>query len=85
MYIHTHTHIYNHVINKIYTKYNFIAVCVSDHWIVPDIIGEAPPPCSGFTFTSLPNNRVMLFGGNTPNGPDDTFYICQCTKTTVVS
>ena len=52
---------------------------------MPDISGEAPPPCNRFTLTSLPNNRALLFGGETPNGLDNTVYIAQCTKTAVVS
>ena len=53
--------------------------------MVPDISGEAPPPCNDFTLTSLPNNRALLFGGYTPNGTINSVYIAQCTQTTVVS
>ena len=74
-----------HVINTFYIKYNFITVCISGEWIIPDISGEHPPPCHGFTLTSLPNNRTLLFGGITPNGTVNTVYIAQCTKTAVVS
>ena len=74
-----------HVINTLYIKYNFITVCISGQWIIPEITGESPPPCNRFTFTSLPNNRALLFGGNTPNGTINTVYIAQCTKTAVVS
>ena len=58
---------------------------MSGNWIVPDISGKGPPPCSIFTLTSLPNNRAVLFAGATPNGPDNTVYIVQCMKTAVVS
>ena len=74
-----------HVINTLYIKYNFTTVCFSGQWILPDISGEHPPPCSSFTLTSLPNNRALLFGGDTPNGDINTVYIAQCTKTAVVS
>ena len=74
-----------HVINKLYIKYNFITVCISGQWIIPEISGERPPPCDSFTLTSLPNNRALLFGGDTPDGPVNTVYIAQCTKTAVVS
>ena len=74
-----------HVINTLYIKYNFITVCISGQWIIPEITGECPPPCSSFTLTSLPNNRALLFGGSTPNGSINTVYIAQCTKTAVVS
>ena len=71
-----------HVINTLYIKYNFINVCISGQWIIPEINGERPPPCSSFTLTSLPNNRALLFGGN---GTVNTVYIARCTKTAVVS
>ena len=74
-----------HVINTLYIKYNFIAVCISGQWITPEISGECPPLYNSFTFTSLPNNRALLFGGNTSNGTVNTVYIAQCTKTAVVS
>ena len=74
-----------HVINTLYIKYNFITVCISGQWIIPEISGERPPPCNSFTLTSLPNNRALLFGGLTLNGPDNTVYIAQCTNTAVVS
>ena len=73
------------VINTLYIKYNFITVCISGQWIIPEITGECPPPCSHFTLTSLPNNRALLFGRITPNGTSNTVYIVQCTKTAVVS
>ena len=71
--------------NILYIQYNFIIICISGNWIVPAITGKGPPPCSIFTLTSLPNNRAMLFGGLTPNGPDNTVYIAQCLETAVVS
>ena len=52
---------------------------------MPSIIGNGPPPCSEFILTSLPNNKALLFGGYIPNTSDDTLYIAQCTKTTIVS
>ena len=64
--------------------YNFIKICISGNWIVPDITGKGPPPCNIFTLTKLPNNRAMLFGGITTNGPDNTVYIVQCMETAVV-
>ena len=72
---------YQYIIHQV----NFITVCISGQWIIPDISGERPPPCHGFTLTSLPNNRTLLFGGYTPNGHGNTVYIAECTKTAVVS
>ena len=74
-----------YVIDILFIKYNIITICISDDWIVPDITGKGPPPCNIFTLTKLPNNRALLFGGITPNGPDNTVYIVQCMDTAVVS
>ena len=38
-----------------------------------------------FTLASVPNNRAVLFGCATPNGPDNAVYIVHCMKTAVVS
>ena len=57
----------------------------SGHWLVPDIIGEGPPPSYNFTFTPMVFNRALYFGGNTPDGRDNSVYIAECTKTAVVS
>ena len=69
----------------VYIKCSVIVICISGQWIVPDVTGQGPPPCYYFTLIPLPYERAMLFGGNTPNGPDNTVYIGQCTKTAVVS
>ena len=75
----------HNVISILFIKYKFITICISGNWIVPDITGNGPPPCNVFTLTKLPNNRAILFGGITPNGPNNTLYIVQCMKTGVVS
>ena len=53
--------------------------------MVPNITGKGPPPFTDFTLTSMCHNRAVLFGGKSPNGPDNTVYIGQCVKTAVVS
>lgn len=66
--------------------YNFKNICISGQWIVPDVIGEGPPPCHGFTLTPLPrSNRAVFFGGITSHGYCNTVYLGECTKTAVVS
>ena len=67
-------------------KYNFKNICISGQWIVPDVIGEGPPPCHGFTLTPLPrSNRAVFFGGITSHGYCNTVYLGECMKTAVVS
>ncbi|XP_064393444.1 uncharacterized protein LOC135340943 isoform X2 [Halichondria panicea] len=36
-------------------------------WSSPELRGERPPPCSGFTFTMVDQHRAVLFGGNQPD------------------
>ena len=69
----------------IYIKNDFIIICISGNWIVPDISGKGPPPCNIFSLASLTNNRAVLSGCATPNGPDNTVFIAQCMKAAVVS
>ena len=45
-------------------------LCTADVWISPDITGERPLPCAGFSLTSVDNRRAVLFGGQ--NGEQGT-------------
>ena len=35
-------------------------------WFSPTIGGTRPPPCAGFSLTSIDNHRAVLFGGYQP-------------------
>ena len=35
-------------------------------WISPAVKGTRPPPCNGFTLTSIDSHRAVLFGGTQP-------------------
>ena len=35
-------------------------------WSSPPMTGPRPPPCSGFSFTTVDNNRAVVFGGYQP-------------------
>ena len=35
-------------------------------WFSPVVKGTRPPPCAGFTLTSVDNHRAVLFGGRHP-------------------
>ena len=35
-------------------------------WECPTTTGTHPPPCQGFTFTMIDEDRIVLFGGFQP-------------------
>ena len=35
-------------------------------WSSPLMTGSRPPPCSDFSFTTVDNNRAVVFGGFQP-------------------
>lgn len=37
----------------------------SGSWLLPTVIGEAPPPCDAFTLTSIGENKAAMYGGGT--------------------
>ena len=50
-------------------------VCVGV-WSSPTVRGARPPPCGGFTLTSIDNHRGVLFGGFQPErGIVDDLYM----------
>ena len=34
-------------------------------WMLPAVVGEAPPPCDGFTLTTISTNTAVVYGGGT--------------------
>ena len=36
---------------------------LSDSWSSPTFRGTRPPPCAGFTLTSIDGSRAVFFGG----------------------
>ena len=38
-------------------------ILCADKWILPEVIGEAPPPLLYFSLSSIGNNKAALFGG----------------------
>ena len=70
------------VLSTVTTLYHY---CLLDEWISPQVLGESPPPCSGFTFTSIGDNRAVMFGGyQSGKGRSDDVYIAEMTKNSVV-
>ena len=48
-------------INHFPFKYYFMLH--ADRWLSPEVTGERPPPCDGFSFTPISPERVIMFGG----------------------
>ena len=54
-------------------------------WSSPNITGQPPPPCSGFTFTPVGERRAILFGGMSGLGAySDDLLIVELSRDTVV-
>ena len=58
---------------------------LSGQWISSIARGDCPPPCRGFTLTSLTDDTFLMFGGITPDGETNAVYIGNCTQSTIVS
>lgn len=57
-----------------------------DKWLTPAVGGDVPPPCSGFTLTSLGNNRAIMFGGyHSGKSKVNSVYLAELTKDQVVN
>ena len=55
-------------------------------WSSPNISGQPPPPCFGFTFTPVGERRAALFGGYSGSGAiSDDLFIVDLGRDTVVS
>lgn len=54
-------------------------------WIVPEVTGEAPPPCSNFSMVTLGHNRGAMFGGFQPEGRRlSDIFIVELTNSNIV-
>ena len=64
----------------------FLSCPLIGSWKIPEVTGEAPPPCSNFSMVSLGDNRGAMFGGFQPEGPRiSDLYIADLSKESVVS
>ena len=55
----------------------FINLLPLDGWSSPVVTGQAPPPCSSFTLTTVEGKRAAMFGGTTESGCyfDDLYIV----------
>ena len=53
---------------------------------MPEVTGEAPPPCSNFSMVSLGDNRGAMYGGFQPEAQRiSDVYVMELIKDTIVS
>ena len=57
----------------------------TDHWIIPNVSGDIPPPLSSSTLSKIANERVLLYGGNTSQGPSTELRVATVFGDSVVS
>ena len=57
----------------------------TDHWISPSISGNKPPPVYGFTLSKIANEKVVLYGGDTAQGPSSELRVATVLGDSVVS
>ncbi len=54
-------------------------------WIHPTVTGDSLPPCSNFSFTSIGDNKAVLFGGVQGTMRSNDVFVAKFTKDSVVS
>ena len=57
----------------------------TDHWISPNVSGDKPPPVNSFTLTKIANEKVVLYGGDTLQGPSSELRVATVVGDSVVS
>ena len=56
-----------------------------DHWISPNVSGNKPPPVYDFTLSKIANEKVVLYGGRTAQGPSSELRVATVLGDSVVS
>ena len=57
----------------------------TDHWISPNVSGDKPPPVDSFTLSKIANEKALLYGGYTPQGPSSELRVATVRGDSVVS
>ena len=60
-------------------------VIATDYWISPNVSGDKPPPVAGFTLSKIANEKVVLYGGKTAQGPSSELRVATVFGDSVVS
>ena len=62
-----------------------ILIKPTDHWISPNVSGDKPPPVSSFTLSKIANEKILLYGGKTAQGPSSELRVATILGDSVVS
>ena len=62
-----------------------IFIISTDNWISPNVGGNKPPPVEGFTISKIANEKALLYGGDTAQGPSSELRIATVLVDSVVS
>ena len=57
----------------------------TDHWSSPKVSGDQPPPVDDFILSKIADEKVLLFGGYTPQGPSSELRVATVVSNSVVS
>ena len=57
----------------------------TDHWSSSKVGGYKPPPLINFTLSKIADDKVLMFGGNTPQGPSSELTLATVINDFVVS
>ena len=57
----------------------------TDDWISPNVSGDKPPPVDSFTLSKIANEKVLLYGGRTAQGPSSELRVATVVGDSVVS
>ena len=57
----------------------------TDHWINANVSGNKPPPVDGFTLSKIANEKLVLYGGRTAQGPSSDLRVATFVGDSVVS
>ena len=57
----------------------------TDYWISPNVSGDIPPPVRSCTLSKIANEKVLLYGGSTAQGPSSELRVATVFGDSVVS
>ena len=49
-----------------YCEYAKLLCLTAGCWSSPTVTGSTPPPCYGFSFTKILEEKLVMFGGHSP-------------------
>ena len=66
-------------------SFKYTHIIATEHWSSPNVSGDKPPPVAGFSLKKIANEKVMLYGGSTTQGPSSELRVATVFGDSVVS